>query len=281
MEHDEAARAGLAERYVARDLPAEEEGAFEAHFFDCQVCVRELEELLVIREGLMISQAERGRAAERVVTRRGMLTWPVPRWAGLAATVVLVSSVLTVGGLDWIEQRRTTTRLSVELGAAMSQIHELEEKVRLAEDAAKTADERASQVETRLTSPVVNVPIVELPPLLRGGGLSQPSRRARQTVPVQLPEGAGAALFVIALPTEGTSRLFRLRLLDPDGNELWAAGGLRQVRPFGELTALLPAATLEASGLTLELRSEGSGGRLGDLVDAWPLEPSKAHGRLR
>jgi hypothetical protein len=42
MDHHESLRSRAAERYIARELSAEEQDAFEAHFFDCPECAEEV-----------------------------------------------------------------------------------------------------------------------------------------------------------------------------------------------------------------------------------------------
>src|SRR5579862_9461649 len=52
MEHDDAIRLHAAERYVARELSADEQDAFEEHFFDCPECAESVRFELTFRANM-------------------------------------------------------------------------------------------------------------------------------------------------------------------------------------------------------------------------------------
>jgi hypothetical protein len=83
-------REGRMVSYLASTLSADEAEAFEAHYFGCDQCWRELQQGLEIRAALTskIEPASAGHLVAAAAMRR--VPW---RWVAAAATVVLVASV--------------------------------------------------------------------------------------------------------------------------------------------------------------------------------------------
>jgi len=68
MDHQDAIRSRAAERYVARELSAEEENAFEEHFFDCPRCAEDVR--------FELTFAANTRAAARTLAEEAPLRLP-------------------------------------------------------------------------------------------------------------------------------------------------------------------------------------------------------------
>jgi hypothetical protein len=92
MDHDEAVRLKITERYLLDELDSEQREQFEEHFFDCQECA------LDVRAGAMFVEQAKAALAEKPVTapkpeagksRAGWLTWLRPAFAVPVMAVLL------------------------------------------------------------------------------------------------------------------------------------------------------------------------------------------------
>jgi hypothetical protein len=73
------------ERYVEGTLPEEESQAFELHYFDCPVCLGQVEAIQAVREQLRLHPAP-------LPERAKILAWPALTWGlvGVAAALLVV-----------------------------------------------------------------------------------------------------------------------------------------------------------------------------------------------
>lgn len=73
MDHDTAVKTLAAERYVLRDMDLTEASAYEAHYFECRTCARELQDTedFVENARAAFREMERGRGFARL-TRVGL-----------------------------------------------------------------------------------------------------------------------------------------------------------------------------------------------------------------
>jgi hypothetical protein len=92
MDHNEAVRLKITERYLLDELDSEQREQFEEHFFDCQECA------LDVRAGAMFVVQTKAALAEKPVTtpkpeagksRAGWLTWLRPAFAVPVMAVLL------------------------------------------------------------------------------------------------------------------------------------------------------------------------------------------------
>lgn len=101
MDHDIAVERGAAERYVLGELSDAEAAEFEAHFFDCRACARDVRDLAAFADGA------------RVVFRQGA-TEPKPGdrvWARALVAIPWAASLL-LGGILLYQQTVTVPRLA-------------------------------------------------------------------------------------------------------------------------------------------------------------------------
>ncbi len=107
MEHPDIDQASLIDRYVQGTLPAEQRGAFEEHFVDCERCLEQLESAHRLKEalrlGAKIAPSLPVVPVERPRVRR-------PRWARFAAAAS-VALALAPSALLYRELARTRGQL--------------------------------------------------------------------------------------------------------------------------------------------------------------------------
>ncbi len=92
MDHDQAERTHAAERYVLREMPAEEAEAFELHYFGCSVCADELQTLRALAvNARAIEAAESGKvlAFPSRSAPAGFRWWPAATAAGWLVAGIL------------------------------------------------------------------------------------------------------------------------------------------------------------------------------------------------
>ena len=83
----------LLERYIQGTLPDAEAQQFEEHYFDCPVCVAQVEALQAVRTRLAGLPVNEQPTAQTATTKRAKLfAWPTP----MAAMVALAASLFIV-----------------------------------------------------------------------------------------------------------------------------------------------------------------------------------------
>jgi hypothetical protein len=104
MDHKRAAEVHAAERYLLRELPAEEAEDFERHYFECAECAEAVEsgtEFIANAKAVLAArepQSIRGRMSVGPQKRVRASNWGGwPRWVAVAATVAFAAVALYQG----------------------------------------------------------------------------------------------------------------------------------------------------------------------------------------
>lgn len=107
MDHSEAVRLHAVEKYVLKELPPEQQEEFEAHYFDCAECARDLQALftfLSVSRKVLEEQPEPiDPSTSTAAPRAGWFSWlrpviAVPAMAAMAA-ILIFQNVVTIPGL--------------------------------------------------------------------------------------------------------------------------------------------------------------------------------------
>ena len=101
----------LAERYLAGELPPGQQEAYERHFFECDACYGELEQLTAIRRALV--EAKAGRPEVKRVRPAFAPGWRWPAVAALAASAI--AAVVLVQQHEPTETATVATTTTPEL----------------------------------------------------------------------------------------------------------------------------------------------------------------------
>lgn len=215
------------DRYVRRQLPPEEQDAFETHFFGCDECFEK------------VQAAERFRAAIRDASVHGLLDDESPA-AGAAA------------GSWWKWALTATVAASAALAVAAGWMY-FGELPRLRDDLTRTTASLAKEREARnaLAQSVrppeeaeANVALVML----------QASRAAQDPANAILPAGARHLVLWIEI---GPSRFrsFRLEVMTPDNRAITSLDRLER-GPYGALVVNIPADKLPAGNVRFMLSGQ-------------------------
>lgn len=250
MDHAYVEEHGLVESYLKDRLSESERTAFEAHYFDCGICLEQLETDSAFKEGML--QA----AAEDTVRATGLLAWlALSRRRRLAWGTALLLLVALPFGFLVVRNRGLERQLEEARAAAPGddpRIASLEAEVRslrqsgdgdrrrLEEELAQEHQARAAAeqaAEKTAGGPQVNVPVFLLAAVRSGEEAGrEPVNR------VSLPAAAESVLFTLELATLDFPS-YRAVLRKQDGREIWQAGGLRP-DSRDALVLLLPARML-------------------------------------
>ena len=84
------------ERYVEGTLPEEESQQFELHYFDCPVCLGQLQALQAVREQLRLHPAP-------ISKRPKILSWPALSWGLIGVAAALLVAAFNSQILGYIE----------------------------------------------------------------------------------------------------------------------------------------------------------------------------------
>src|SRR4051794_20714838 len=108
MEHEAATANRAVERYILREMSAEERDSFEEHYFVCGECaedVRHASAFVANAKGIWRGQASRDQPIEKTSEeRRSWFWWLNPAWGPAFAAVLLAitgyQSLVTVPALQ-------------------------------------------------------------------------------------------------------------------------------------------------------------------------------------
>jgi hypothetical protein len=178
LTHETIQNRGWVEAYVQRRLTAEETAAFEEHYFACDQCFAEMEELKKFIAGV------------RQAGRRGLLdAQPAPRrWAMPAFAFASITALMLAAGLFFMAFIRMPER-EAELQKALA-------------DARANAARSFAQLAALNLTPRVNVPVVILT-----AERAPDSRRQ-----LNIESATGAALFWIDVPPAPPGTKFDLTI---------------------------------------------------------------------
>jgi hypothetical protein len=272
IDHAYAEEHGLVDAYLQERLSESERDAFEAHFFNCETCLAQLEMASDFREGMRDVAAE-----ETVKARLGLLAGlAAASWANRIAmgAALLLLLALPFGlllarnrGLErQLADARTTrtarspqtspptpTRADPRLEAEMRALRET-----LAEDMKRMENELAEERQSRAEEnrPQVNVPIFMLAAVRSG---EEAGREPVNRIP--LPSADGPVILTVELATVDDPA-YHASLRGKDGKEIWQSRGLRP-DSRDTLTILLPTSMLAPGVYELTIEGEGKGVAVG------------------
>jgi hypothetical protein len=195
MTHAEIMERGWAEAYVKRGLSPEERSVFEEHYFRCDQCFDEVQEL------------ERFVAGVRHASRRGLLDPPEPRkWLipafafSAAATLVLTAIVVT---LAFVRMPQMETKLA----------HAVEDASMSQTEVAKLQRQAALEIGAQ-----ANVPVVIL----------EASRSADAINRLESHSASATALLWIDVPPQPAGTQFGITITSRDGTVTKSIHGLER-----------------------------------------------------
>ncbi|HEX3526727.1 MAG TPA: zf-HC2 domain-containing protein [Thermoanaerobaculia bacterium] len=256
MDHSYAEEHDLVEAYLAERLSESEREAFEAHYFNCEICLERLETANDFREGMRQVAAEDIAQAAAAHVQIGLL-------AGLAALsrrhrLALAGILLLLAALPlWlIESNRGLERQRTALEARLRRLEEAQagDRRRHAEELAQAQQAHAPRKTTAVqpVQPQVNVPLFLLAAVRSGDAGREPVSQ------IPLSPTATSVILTAELATvDFTTYRASLRA---SGKEIWQAGGLHP-DSRDTLVLLLPASMLQPGvyQLTIEgAKSDGS-----------------------
>ena len=265
MEHTYVEENDLVQSYLAGRLSESERDAFEAHYFNCSICLENLETAQDLREGMrQVAAEDIARAAEARVglgVLAGLAT--LARWRRLA----LAGALLLLAALPglWLYQRNRGLERQMETASAEAgrQRAALEARIRgleqeSAEDrrrlAEKLAEEpRAVREPTVQPQPEVNVPLFLLAAVRSGDSGREPVNQ------IPLASTTKSVILTAELATVDYAT-YRATLHDRGGKEIWQAGGLRP-DSRDTLVLLLPAGMLPPGVYQLTIEGTQTGGK--------------------
>jgi hypothetical protein len=270
MDHTYAEEHGLVESYLKDRLAESERTAFEAHYFDCETCIEQLETASDFKAGMLQMAAEDTvkatglLAALALLSRRRRLAW---------GGVLLLLLALPLGfliarnrGLErQLAEARTTApgedpRIA-SLEAELSSLREsgAGDRRRLEGELARERQARAdaeTATEKAAGRPQVNVPVFLLAAVRSG------EQAGREPVNrVSLPAEAESVIFTLELATVDFPS-YRAVLQTESGREIWQAGNLHP-DSRDALVLLLPTRMIPPGVYRLRIEG-GKGFAVGD-----------------
>lgn len=266
MEHTYAEEHDLVESYLAGRLSEEERDAFEAHYFDCEVCLERLETAEGFREGMRRVAAED--LARDSAARLGLLA----ALAGLSRRyrLAIAAFLLVLAALPgfWLAGRnrdleRRLAAASTDAGqqraALEAQLQSLEQarasdRNRHAEELARERESRVREALPQPPQPQVNVPLFLLAAVRSG---EEEGREPVNRIP--LSSKAGSIILTAELATVDFPS-YRASLQSAGGWKVWQAQGLHP-DSRDTLVLLLPADMLESGDYRLTVEGAGQGGQ--------------------
>lgn len=263
IDHAYAEEHGLVDAYLKDRLSESERDAFEAHFFDCETCLAQLEMANDFREGMRDVAAEEA-AKARLGILAGLTAAALWRRIALGASLlILVAAALVL----LIARNRNLERQLAEARSARISVpppstpdprleaerRALQESVendlkRLEEELAQAR--QAAQESLEENRPRVNVPIFMLAAVRSG---EEAGREPVNRIP--LPTADGPVIFALELATIEFPT-YRASLRDGRGKEIWKSQGL-QPDDRDTLTILLPSTMLSPGVYELVIEGEG------------------------
>ena len=281
MDHAYAEEHGLVDAYLKERLSESERDAFEAHFFNCEACLAQLEMASDFREGMRDIAAEEmaeetAKARLGIFARLAAVPWTrqIPWTLTLFLLAVLLFSLFQARNRNLERQfaeARTTrppqtsppapTGPDPRLEAGERALRESvdEDLKRLEGELAKERQDRAEE-KTAEDRPQVNVPIFMLAAVRSGEEAGrEPVNR------LELPATDGSVVLTMELATVDYSA-YRASLRDGKGKEIWQSQDLRP-DSRDALTILLPSSMLAPGVYELTIEGEGKG----VVVGAYPF----------
>jgi len=222
LEHDQMTDQDLIERYVRRQLDAEEAAAFEEHLFQCDQCFDQ------------VQLTEKFVAGVRHAARKGWLDEPreIRRWLFPAFGLVAAGFLLAIGALSWLMLIRTPAREAM-LARTLATVQAQQQ--RLAELDRAALDVRAE----------ANVPVAILTAERGAGGQNLLSLR---------PESRNAILW-IDMPQQPAGTSFRADISSASGTYKKSVEGLKP-NANSALAASVPVSDLPDGRYTVRVTKE-------------------------
>lgn len=266
MDHAYVEEHGLVESYLKDRLSESERSAFEAHYFDCETCIEQLETASDFREGMLQMAAEDTMRASgllvglALLSRRRRLAW-----GGALLLLLALPLGLLIARNRGLERQLAEARETAPAPVDDPRIASLEAELRsLRESGAgdrreleeELANERQARAAAETTAektagrPQVNVPVFMLASVRSGEEGREPVNR------VSLPAAAESVLLTVELAMLDFPS-YRAVLQDERGREIWQAGGLRP-DSRDALVLLLPSRMLPSGDYRLTI--EGANG---------------------
>jgi len=264
MDHAYVEEHGLVESYLKDRLSESERDAFEAHYFDCSICIEQLEMASDFREGMLQVAAEDTVRAS--IAGIALLSWRRRlAWGGALLLLVALPLGFLIARNRGLEQQLAEARATTpgedpriaQLEAELSSLRQsgAGDRQRLEEELAKERQARAD-AEKATGGPQVNVPVFLLAAVRSGEDAGrEPVNR------LSLPAGADSVILTLELATVDFPS-YRAVLREEGGREVWQAGSLRP-DSRDALVLLLPARMLPLGDYRLTIEG-GKGFAVGD-----------------
>jgi hypothetical protein len=277
MNHAYAEEHDLVESYLAGRLSESDRNAFEAHYFDCAVCLERLETAEGFREGMRQIAAEEIAQVSAARTRLGL-------FAALAALsyrhrLALAGALLLLAALPavWLAGRNRSLQQEIAAAtagaaAADQQRAALEARLQSAEQARagdrdryekELAQEHERGSREALPQPQVNVPLFLLAAVRSG---EQEGREPVNQIPLSSATGSIILTAELALVDHPS---YRASLYSAGGKEIWRAQGLHP-DSRDTLVLLLPSQMLQPGVYRLTVDGASPGGQW-RAVGAYPF----------
>ena len=265
MDHTYVEEHGLVESYLKDRLSENERTAFEAHYFDCEICLEQLETESAFKEGMLQAAAEDTVRATGLLAGLALLSRRRRfAWGGallLLAALPLGLLIARNRGLErqLDEARATAPGEDPRIASLEAELRSLREsgagdRQRLEGELAKERQARATAeqaAEKTAGRPQVNVPVFLLAAVRSGEEAGrEPVNR------VSLPAAAESVILTLELATVDFPS-YRAVLQEEGGREIWQAGGLHP-DSRDALVLLLPSRMLPPG--VYRLRIEGGKG---------------------
>jgi Putative zinc-finger len=206
------------ERYIRRELAAEERQDFEEHLIECSQCFEEIQTMEQFVAGIRHSSRS-GTLAEPALP--GRLLW-------IAVALAASLAIALISGGIWISQLRSTLHQAAAARDAL--------QVQLAESRPPAA---SSQLQAQ------NLPIAVL----------KAERAATSETLLKLPVSATALALWMDVEPAGRYRTFAVSLSDSRGRALEHVAGLTR-NSEGAVSLILPSPKLLPGLYTVRLSSE-------------------------
>ena len=279
MDHAYAEEHGLVESYLRDRLSESERAAFEAHYFDCEVCLEQLETASDFREGMLQVAAEDTVRATgllaglALLSRRRRLAW-----GGALLLLLALPLGLVIARNRGLERQLAEARATAPAPGDDQRVASLEAELRslresgtgdrrrLEEELAKERQARAAAetaAEKTTGRPQVNVPVFLLAAVRSGEEAGrEPVNR------IQLSPAAESVILTLELATVDFPS-YRAVLQGEGGREVWEADGLRP-DSRDALVLLLPSRMLPPGDYRLRIEGGIERGR-GFAVAEYPF----------
>jgi hypothetical protein len=255
MDHAYAEEHGLVESYLKDRLSESEREEFEAHYFDCDACMEQLEAASDFREGMLQVAAE---DAARVRVGLFAALALLPRGWRLALAGALLLLVAVPLGL-LVANRGLQRQLVVAHTGSDQRLAILEAQLRTLQasdtrNRQRLEEELVKARQAPAAGPQVNLPVFMLAAVRSG---NEAGREPVNRVP--LAATTPSVLFNLELAAiEYPS--YRASLRNEAGKEIWQAGNLRP-DSRDALVILLPSSMLPPGVYQLAIEGVKGGGQ--------------------